>query len=247
MTAELKYSEELINPKNGIVKAAGLLYLLIIVIGVLNSVFIDARLIDHGDINLTINNIAGNEFLFRVGIFCELVLYVLVIILSVLLYLILKNVNKNLALTAMVFRAGEGLLGAAVVLTGFIVLDLLNNQYNMASADNAQMNYLIGALLSARANGLYIVLVLIGIGGTLFLYLFYRSSYVPKILSIWGMFMYLSMLLLSLIKILYPELPAIIETVLYGLGTLFELTFGFRLLIGGIDVKGTSDKMTELK
>ena len=236
MTAELKYSEELINPKNGIVKAAGLLYLLIIVIGVLNSVFIDARLIDHGDINLTINNIAGNEFLFRVGIFCELILYVLVIILSVLLYLILKNVNKNLALTAMVFRAGEGLLGAAFVLTGFIVLDLMNNQYNMASTDNAQMSYLIGALLSARANGIYIVLVLIGIGGTLFLYLFYRSSYVPKILSVWGIFTYLSMLVLSLISILIPEHPNIIEIFLYGSGALFELTIGLWLLIRGINL-----------
>ena len=239
MTEELKYSEELKSPKNGIVRAAGLLYLLIIVIGVLNSVFIDARLIDHGDINLTINNITANEFLFRVGIFCELVLYVLVIVLSVLLYLILKNVNKNLALTAMVFRAGEGLLGAAVALTGFVVLDLLNKQFNMASVDNVQIDYLIGALLSARADGLYIVLVLIGIGGTLFLYLFYQSSFVPKTLSVWGMVTYLSMLILSLVNILFPELPGIIAMVLYGVGTLFELTFGFWLLIGGIDGKGT--------
>ena len=153
-----------------------------------------------------------------------------------LLYLILKNVNKNLALTAVVFRAGEGLLGAAFVLTGFIVLDLLNNQYNMASTDNAQMSYLIGALLSARANGIYIVLVLIGIGGTLFLYLFYLSAYVPKILSIWGMFTYLSMLVLSLISILFPEHPNIIEIILYGSGALFELTIGLWLLIRGINL-----------
>lgn len=237
MTAGLKYSEELESPKNGIVRAAGLLYLLIIVIGVLKSVFIDARLIDLKDINLTVNNIKANDFLFRFGIFSELVLYVLVILLSVLLYLILKNVNKNLALTAMVFRAGEGLLGAAFVITGFIVIDLLSNQSNPASADNAQINYLIAALLSARANGLYIILVLIGIGGTLFLYLFYRSSYIPGTLSVWGMFTYLSMLILSLVRILYSGLPDMIEMVVYGLGTLFELTFGFWLLIKGISFK----------
>ena len=242
MKENLQYSEEFISPKNGIVRSAGLLYLLIIVIGVLNSVFIDAELINHEDINLTITNIAANEFLFRVGIFCSLVLYVMVIILSVLLYLILKNVNKNVALTAMVFRAGEGLLGAAFALTGFVVLDLLNNRFNMASADNAQINDIIGALLSARTDGLYIVLVLIGIGGTLFLYLFYRSSYVPKILSVWGMIIYVSMLILPLVKILYTDLPRIIEMILYGLGTLFELTFGFWLLIGGIDGKAVREK-----
>lgn len=237
MTLEGRYNEESINSINRIVRAAGLFYILIIVIGVLNSVFIDSRLIIYEDIDRTINNITANEFLFRFGIVCELILYVSVIILSVLLYLILKSVNKNLALLAMVFRSGEALLGITIVLSSFIVLGLLNNRFNAASVDNAQLNVLIGALLSARATGLYVVLLLVGIGGTLFLYLFYKFSYIPGIISIWGMFTYLSMLILSLISILFPEHPDIIEIVLYGLGTLFELTIGFWLLIRGINLK----------
>ena len=234
MKLERKYNEETINSKNGIVRAAGLMYILIIVIGVLNAIFIDSRLINYEDIKLTINNIIANEFLFRLGIVCELILYFTVIILSVLLYLILKSVNRNFALLAMIFRISEALLGITIVLVGFIIVDLLNNKVNATSIDSAQLSVVISALLSVRANGLYIILLLIGFGGTIFLYLFYKSLYIPRILSIWGMFTYLSMLVLSLISILFPELPDLIELVLYGLGTLFELTIGFWLLFKGI-------------
>lgn len=234
MTVERKYSEETTNSKNGIVKAAGLTYILIIVIGVLNAIFIDSRLINYEDIKLTIDNIIANEFLFRFGIVCELILYFTVIILSVLLYLILKKVDRNLALLAMIFRVSEALLGITTVLSGFIIAGLLNNKVNATSVDSEQLSVVINALLSVRANGLYIILLLIGLGGTLFLYLFYKSYYIPRILSVWGMFTYLSMLILSLISILYPERPGSIEFVLYGLGTLFELTIGFWLLFRGI-------------
>ena len=237
MTLERKYSKKSMNSKNGIVRVAGLAYILIIVIGVLNAIFIDSKLIIYEDIKLTVANIIANEFLFRFGIACELILYVLVIILSVLLYIILKSVDKNLALLAMVFRVSEGLLGIIIVLIGFIVLSLSNNQVNTISVDKTQLNAMIGALLSARANGLYIILLLIGFGGILFLYLFYKSVYIPKTISVWGMFTYLSMLILSLISILIPGLPPLIEIVLFGLGTLFELTIGFWLLFKGINVQ----------
>ena len=223
--------------KNAIVRAAGFLYLTIIIIGVLNSIFIDSKLIISKDINLTINNITSNEFLFRFGSVCILILYVSVIILSVLLYLILKNVNKKLALLAMVFRMSEALIGITTVIISFIILSLLNNQHNTASIENAQSNILIAAFLNARTTGLYIVLLLVGIGGTLFFFLFYKSFYIPNILSDWGMFTYLSMLALSLISLLYPDLPGIIEIILYGAGTLFELNIGFWFLIKGIETK----------
>ena len=217
------------------VRAAGLTYIIIIVIGVLNSIFIDSRLIFYEDITQTINNILANEFLFRFGSACALILYVLVIILSVLLYIILKSVNKNLALLAMVFRIGEALLGITAVLISFIVLSLLNNQFNVTSINKEQLNTLVAALLDVRTTGLYMVLLLVGLGGTIFLYLFYKSFYIPKILSTWGVLTYLSMIILSFIGILFPEHPDSIEIILYGLGTLFELSIGFWLIIKGIN------------
>lgn len=223
------------KPNNIIVKVAGLTYLIIIVIGVLHSVFIDTRLIILEDINLTISNIVANEFLFRFGLVSILILYIIVIILSVSLYLILKSVNKNLALLAMVFRIGEALLGVTTVYFGFGILGLLHGQFNMLPIENAQLTVMVGALLDAQSSGLYMVLMLVGIGGTIFLYLFYRSSSIPVIISAWGIFTYISMIILSFLSILLPALPDIVEIVLFGSGTLFELTIGFWLLIKGVD------------
>jgi len=237
MRLKRKINEESMNPKTAIVKAAGLTYVIIIVIGVLNSIFIDARLIIYEDISLTINNILTNEFLFRSGNAWVLIMYVLVIILSVLLYIILKNVNKNLALLAMVFRISEALLGITTVLISFFILGLLNNQFNVTAIENTQLNILVAVLLDLRTTGLYRVLTLVGLGGTIFFYLFYISLYIPKILSIWGLLTYLSMIILSFIGLLFPEHPEIIEMVLYGLGTLFELTIGFWLLIKGVNIQ----------
>lgn len=231
MTLDRKYNEESINSKKGIVRVAGLTYIIVIVIGVFNTIFINSRLIIYEDINLTINNIIANEFLFRVGITSELILYVTVIILSVSLYLILKSVNRHLALLALAFRSSEALLGITTVLIGFIILGLLNNQVNTSSIE---ITHMIDALLITRSNGLYIILFLVGLGGTLFLYLFYKSFYIPRILSVWGMFTYLSMLILSLIGILLPDYPDLIEFILYGLGTMFELTIGSWFLFKGI-------------
>ena len=224
------------HPKAAIVRVAGLTYVIIIVIGVLNSIFIDARLIIYEDINLTINNILSNEFLFRFGSTSVLILYALVMLLSVILYLILNDVNKNLALLAMVFRISEALLGITTVLISFFILGLLNNQFNVKTIENTQLNILVAALLDLRTIGLYIVLLLVGLGGTIFFYLFYKSFYIPKILSIWGMLTYLSMIILSFIGLLFPEYPDTIEIALYGLGTLFELTIGFWLLIKGVNL-----------
>ena len=231
MTLDRKYSEESINPKKGIVRVAGLSYIIVIVIGVINAIFINSRLIIYEDINLTINNIIDNEFLFRFGITSELILYVTVIILSVSLYLILKSVDRNLALLALAFRSSEALLGITTVLIGFIVLGLLDNQVNVLSIENTHM---INALLSTRSNGLYIILFLVGLGGSLFLYLLYKSFYIPRTLSIWGMFTYLSMLILALIGILLPDHPDLIEIILYSLGTMFELTIGIWFFFKGI-------------
>jgi hypothetical protein len=77
----------------------------------------------------------------------------------------------------------------------------------------------------------------IGVGGSIFCYLFYKSNYVPKFLAGWGIFTYLTMLLLSFTSLLLPDIPETIKMIFYVPGGLFELIFGFWLLLKGIIVK----------
>ena len=225
-------------------RIAGFTYLLIIVIGLLNAIYIDSELIVPGNDAATAHNIMANDLLFRIGITTTLLMYASVVVLSWALYVLLKTVDKNLALLGMLLRSGEAILGAGAVLTSFVVLILLNEPGYSTVSETEQLQALAGLFLNVRTPGLDIVLLFVGLGGTLFCYLFFVSKYVPRTLAAWGIFTYVSMVLLSLASILFPDHPVIIETVLYALGSGFELVIGFWLLVKGVQLSSNQGDHT---
>jgi len=216
-------------------RIAGLAYLLIILLGIFCAGFIDSKLIVPSNNAATANNIMANDLLFRISIAGVLIMYAIVVVLSWALYVILKPVNKNLSLLAMLLRSGEAILGGATVLISFIVLLLLNGEDYSAVFEAEQLQALAGLFLNVRNAALDIVLIFVGLGGTVFCYLFFKSKYVPGILAAWGIFTYLSMLVLALINILLPNRPEMIEIFLFTLGAFFEIIFGFWLLFKGVN------------
>ena len=100
-----------------------------------------------------------------------------------------------------------------------------------------QVQALVGLFLDVRNAGLDVVLIFIGMGGTVFCYLFFKSKYVPRILAAWGMLTYLSMLILALTSILAPTLPETIKMAFYTPGGLFEIIFGLWLLVKGVNIE----------
>lgn len=217
---------------NTYARVAGLAYIIVILLGVLSVNFITANLITPDSIVATYNNILDNEFLFRIGLVSETIMYLLVILLSLSLYVVLKTINKNLALLALLWRIAEAIIGVtATLLSSLIPLTLINFETTFSQE---QVQSLLNLFLDIRTSGLAIVLLFIGVGGTIFCYLFFKSNYVPKFLAGWGIFTYLSMLLLSLISLLSPDFPETTKMIFYVPGGLFELIFGFWLLIKGV-------------
>lgn len=216
-------------------RVAGLAYVVTIMLGIFSVSYIDSNILVPGNDAATVDNIMNNELRFRISIASEIILYALVVLLSHALYVILKTVNRNLALLALLWRIGEAIIGGGVtVLTGLIPLLLINSE---AAFEQDQLQALAGLFLQLRSAGLDVVLIFIGMGGTVFCYLFYKSKYVPRILAAWGMITYLSMLILSLASILSPKFPESVKMIFYAPGGLFEILFGCWLLIKGINVK----------
>ena len=226
---------------NTYARVAGLTYIIVILLGVFSVNLIESSLIVSDDLAATYKNISGNEFLFRIGLVSETVMYLLVILLSLSLYVILKTVDNNLALLALLWRAAEATIGAAtVVVSGLIPLVLINTKTVFSPE---QVQTLLKLFLDIRNSGLDIVLMFIGVGGTIFCYLFYKSNYVPKLLAGWGIITYLSMLLLSFISLLSPNFPETYKMIFYVPGGLFELIFGFWLLIKGVKINYAKEKL----
>jgi len=216
-------------------KVAGLAYVIIIMLGIFSVNYVESSLVEPENIAATVNNISTNEWLFRIGVASEVLMYALVVLLSLALYVILKPVNRNLALLALLWRLGEAIIGGATtVLSGIIPLLLIKRG---AAFEPEQVKILAGLFLAVRGAGLDVVLIFIGMGGTLFCYLFFRSKFVPRILAAWGILTYLTMLILAFVSILNPDISETVKLAFYAPGGLFELIFGLWLFFKGIQVQ----------
>jgi hypothetical protein len=220
---------------NTYARVAGLAYIIVILLGIFSMNFIESNIIVPNNISATYSNILGNETLFRISLLSETIMYLLVILLSLSLFVVLKTEDKNLALLALLWRVAEAIIGAGiVVISGLIPLALIKTE---TLFPNERAHLLLKLFLDIRISGLDIVLMFVGVGGTIFCYLFYKSNYVPRFLAGWGIFTYLSMLLLSIIGLLSADLPETYKLIFYVPGGLFELIFGFWLLFKGVNIK----------
>jgi hypothetical protein len=225
---------------NTYARVAGLAYIIVILLGIFSMNFIESNIIVPNNISATYSNILGNETLFRISLLSETIMYLLVILLSLSLFVVLKTEDKNLALLALLWRVAEAIIGAGiVVISGLIPLALIKTE---TLFPNERAHLLLKLFLDIRISGLDIVLMFVGVGGTIFCYLFYKSNYVPRFLACWGIFTYLSMLLLSIIGLLSADLPETYKLIFYVPGGLFELIFGFWLLIKGVKLNYAKKK-----
>jgi hypothetical protein len=212
------------------VRTAGASYLFVILVGILSGSLIDSRLIVSGDSAATARNILAHDLLFRIGVIALLAMYAGVVVLSASLFVVLKAIDEALARIAMLLRISEAILGAATTLLSFVALAFLTGDTQPSGVPIEHAQALAALFLDVRSAGLDIVLVFVGLGGTAFCYLFYKSWYVPRPLAAWGIFTYLSMLGLASVSIAFPRHPVALETILYSAGALFEVVFGLWLL-----------------
>ncbi len=84
-------------------RIAGLLYLLIIAIGLVGEAVVRNELIVSGDAAATAQRIIESELLWRIGVTGQIVLLVLALPLTLLWYLLLRPVSRNLAMLGVFF------------------------------------------------------------------------------------------------------------------------------------------------
>ena len=106
-------------------RIGGVLYLIIIAAGLFAEAFVRSRLIVPTDAAATANNILAHETLFRLGIAADLSTFVCAIPVTVILYGLLKPVNKNLALLMLLFNLAQDAIGGMNGLNTYRSLQLL--------------------------------------------------------------------------------------------------------------------------
>ncbi len=213
------------------------LYPIWFVVGPFSLMYVPATLIVAGDATTTANNIMANELLWRMGIAGSLIVQIIQIVIVLVLYKLLKPVNKNHALLMVIFI----LLGAPIAmlneLNRFVTLLLLSGADYLTVFTVDQLQALVPLFLDLHEQGITIA----GIFWSLWLfpmgYLVFKSGFLPRILGILLMIACFGYLIDSFGRLLLPNFDATIVSTIVGFMLWGELLFPLWLLIKGVNAE----------
>jgi len=214
-------------------KVVGFLYLIQMATGVFGQSFVRGQLIVPGNAAKTSENIIQGERLFRLSIAGDLFTYTTVIVLIWALYVLLRPVNRNLALLAAFFRIVENAVLCIATVSSLAALRLLSGADYLKTFQASQLQSLAMLSLVAQGLGMYVGFILLGLGSSLFAYLLLKSGYVPKALAGWGIFASLLLSLGTLAIQVYPGFVGAGITYMIPMG-FYEVGLGLWLLVKGI-------------
>jgi len=216
-------------------KIVGFLYLFTNVTAIM-AFSARGRLMVPHDAVQTAQNIAASEWLFRSGIAFELITVVGVIILLWALYVVLKPINKDVALLGAFLRLAENFILAYITVQEFAALAVLKSTASLQGFGTPQLQGLSDIFLRAYGDTFNIGFLFLGLGSAVFSCLWLKSRYIPRVLAAWGIFAALVMALMSLALIVFPGLAALGMSYMMPMG-LYEFGLGFWLLIKGVQAK----------
>jgi hypothetical protein len=165
-------------------RVAGVAMLLSIVFGFLGEMVLPGRIIVRQDAAATAANILSDPMLFRLCFAAYLVEGLCDIALSVFFYILLRPVDRNLALLSAFFGIASMVLFAVAQSSFFAASIVLGNTSGMEAFTQDQRNGL--AFLAIRVSGTiaWLFLCLYGIASVIRGYLIARSTYLPRILGV---------------------------------------------------------------
>jgi hypothetical protein len=217
-------------------RVAGFMFLFAFIVPTLNWAFVLSKYIVAENIMGTANNIMTNDLPFRFGITIELLMAIGLVVLATALYMILKPVNKSLALLGLSLKLVEVAIVVAIVLISFIALQISNAQAHLTAFTAEQLQAPIGFLLNKHTAIFSIPMVFLGLDMMVFSYLFFKSEYIPRLLAGFGILSFAFIFIHALMFILAPEYAAmpINQIIFYAPSGLFEIIIGIWLLSKGV-------------
>jgi hypothetical protein len=173
-----------VRSPRSLARIAGVLYLLVGVLGGFALAFVYPKLYVDGDASATAANVAANSELLRVAIPANLIQAAIWVILAVTLSRMLQHVNRTAAATMVVLAA----IGAGITmlneLFGFEALRVVTGEVDMTSLGSSSSNALVLLLLDAQHYGVLIAQIFMGLWLVPLGYLAYKSGWFPKTLGI---------------------------------------------------------------
>lgn len=214
-------------------RVTGVLYLLLVPLGVFSLIYVRSTLVVPGDAAGTASNIMANEMLFRLGIVSVFLTLLVTMFVALFLYLLLKPVSQRMAMLMVVFNLLAVPIAFLNELTSFAALLLLNDATYSAVFTAGQLHALVTLFLELHGLGELIAQIFFGLWLFPMGYLVYKSCFLPKLLGVFPVIAGVGYLAQSLIAFLSLG----IDPTIMGTMAIFEVMFPLWLVAKGVNVE----------
>jgi len=220
-------------------RVAGFLLIWLIITGLTGALTV-SHIVGSGTFAETAKRVIASQYLYRVALCSELVETLSAVLLAFALYVTLKPVDALLAQIAMYWRLGEAFIGGVGMIFGFVRLGLYSSPQSVGALGTGQSQALLDQTGNAGFASYNISAIFFSIGSILFFYLFFKSRYIPGILSAFGVFASVVVTIMCFGSLIFPERAAALQ---YGWApmAIAEVTTGIWLMLFSVKIQARSE------
>ena len=211
---------------------AGLLAFVLVVFG--NYVLLEPLIVARNATD-TAHNILAHQTQFRFALACFIAYDIGGIVLLTALYVIFAPVNRGLALAGALFRLVFVMLWLGAPLNSLGALRLLSDASYLQVFEPDRLQALARAQIATSFDDYYVGLPFFGLAATVSAWLWLKSGYIPKGLSIFGVIASAWCVFCAFVYLIFPHFNKIVNDYIFDSPmALFELVVSFWLLFKGL-------------
>jgi hypothetical protein len=223
-------------------KIAGVSGLFAMVIVIFGNYALLGPLVVPGKAAETAQNILAHQTQVRLALTCFLTYGVIVVVLLSALYVILKPVNRLLALIGALFRLVFALLWLLTTLNLLGALRLVGSAPYLQAFQANHLQVLARLQIAASFDDYYVGLPFFGLAATVCSYLWLKSGYIPKALAVFGLISSAWCVICAFLFLIFPDFNKTVNDYWFDSPmAIFELILSFWLLFKGIVTPNHSD------
>ena len=195
--------------------------------------------VGSGNVSHDLVNVSNQLTRVRLSVLGQILTSSGIVVLAILLYIVLSRVNRILALVALGWWLAEAITLALIQL-GVLALIPLSLDFVRAGAPGESFYQGLGRFLyyGMAKQGMTIHMWFYCIGGLLWYTMFFRSKYIPRVISLWGLAAVVVALGAAAFQLFGYAVPLWVSIPIAP----FELAIGFWLLLKGIQAGSESQQ-----
>lgn len=213
-------------------RLAGFLFLFVLALAFAAG-SLASRIEGAGAFEETASRIVASQHLYRAALSVVVIVSLGSAVLAFALYATLKAANTLLAQLALIFSLADAFLALVVRMCGFVTVHLYTSA-QAAGSSVVSLKALVDLMRSTASVTENIGGICFGVGTLLFFYLFFKSRYIPRALSVLGIVAASIWACLYFANLIFPERHSLFMLICFPSMALADILTGFYLLLFGI-------------